>query len=101
MEQVSYQFILGISGSLIILLLGIVAFFLKRFIDEVVKLQEVVQQLHINTTTEKGRADTFWLAVEQKHNIIDHRLNDHSKKLGEHSLHIERHETEIKELRRR
>lgn len=92
---------LTIAGFILSLLLGIVSYFLKKFVQQLELLREVVQQLQITVSTEKSRTDGFWIACEHSHRIVERRLNDHSKSLSEHALKIEKHDIQISEIKNR
>lgn len=92
--------LLSITGFILSLLLGIVSYFLKKFVQQLELLREVVQQLQITVSTEKSRSDGFWIACEHSHKIVERRLNDHAKSINEHALKIEKHDIQISQLKK-
>ncbi len=79
---------LWIAGSIIALLMSVVAFFLRKqiFVSETLTLaiNELTKAVTIQETKDKER-----------HPLIDRRLNEHSAKLKEHGERIAVIETKI------
>lgn len=88
MNEETLIWILSISGTIIILLLGIISFFLRQFVKSVDEIKSFVNALHVSVAEDKMNLNAFMTNHHEKHIAIDNRLNDHSKKLNEHSILI-------------
>jgi hypothetical protein len=83
-NSVLIQVVLVIATSL----LGIIAFFLKSIHSDFQQFKAQVQELRIIATNLDTRTKDFFLAQEEKHIVIDSRLNSHSNKIHEHDKEI-------------
>ncbi len=88
--------LLAISGSLILILLGIIGFFLKSFNNNVLRLNESSMSLEkasveLSTTVKYMQGN-----CNLRHNAIDKRLDAHSNELKIHSKQIASLQTSIK-----
>jgi hypothetical protein len=81
-------FVLAVSGSIIILLLTIVGYFVKKLINKVDDIS--VSLVNICLTVEKSSVsyDSFEEICERNFNSIDHRLNGHEKRINEHESRL-------------
>lgn len=86
------NFILATAGSLIVLLLGVIGYFLRRQIKATEILSDLVAILNTSVELLKNNQSNFTTNCFSRHQVIDNRLNQHSEK-------INRHETEIGILR--
>ena len=88
MDTETSKFILTVCGFLIISLMGILAFFLKEFIDNVkiiktvlLDLQLIVAKMTIKYETDKSQCD-------KSHFVLDKRLDHHGQRLDDHDIKI-------------
>lgn len=86
------NFFISIAGVIIMILLGIIAYFLKQWIESTSKqwidstsaLTKAVNELKTTVaiiSTNQGASDK---ACANTHQVINNRLNDHSRRLNEH-----------------
>lgn len=68
------NFILSIAGVLIVILLGIIGFFLRRQITVIECLTESVNELKINQQLISNNESNFNMNCINRHVIIDKRL---------------------------
>ena len=83
-NSVLIQIFLAVATSL----LGIIVFFLKAIHADFKQVKPQVQELRIIATGLDTRTKDFFLAQEEKHIVIDSRLNSHSNKIHEHDKEI-------------
>ncbi|MBS4056496.1 MAG: hypothetical protein KGZ82_04175 [Bacteroidales bacterium] len=88
---------MSIGSIILTLLLGLIAYFLRDFASQVKSMGQSVSTLQIVVEGEKIRREVH----EEKHDVIDERLNKHSNKLENQGKLLEKHETELNELKRR
>ena len=80
--------LLSIAGAIIILLLGVNGYFMKKWIESTEALTNSVNALKTAVAllkSENGNNEKF---CKSRHDVIDKRLNAHSEKLNEHSESI-------------
>lgn len=77
-----------IYSSIITLLLGIVAFWLVRFVKRVDILSEIIERLNVTVTTREA-------VCGERHSIINARLKGHDIEIGVNRDRITKHETRI------
>ena len=77
---------LWIAGGIIIMLLGVVAYFLKRQITVSEILTKAVNNLTTAVTVLESQN-------KDRHPVIERRLNTHAKRLDEHDIRSARIET--------
>ena len=92
MESEIYKLLLGISGTLIVFLLGIIGFFLQKHIKVIELLVTAVNSLNVTVRLLKNDQDNASTNCLASHKVIATRLNAHSAKLQEHGMAI----TELK-----
>ena len=80
--------LLTIAGSVILVLLAVVGFFLKGFNQNVKSLENSSHKLETATSVLKEIITNMQGNCKERHNIIDKRLNDHSSRLDHHSKDI-------------
>jgi hypothetical protein len=88
---------MSIGGFVLALLLGLIAYFLKDFASQVKSMGKSVTTLQLVVEGELVRREVH----EDKHEVIDERLNKHSDEIRSHDRQLERHEIEINQLKRR
>lgn len=97
------NFFFSIAGVIIVMLIGIIGYFLKQWFESISKrwiestsaLTEAVNQLKTAVALlqlNQGNADKSCVL---KHEVIDKRLNDHSKRLNDHDKELSRIDTLI------
>lgn len=75
------KFIISIQGALVVLLLGVSAFFLRAQFRAIQELKAIVP-------VTKRELELFKDDNLDDHNRMEHRLNRHSDKLDEHGNRI-------------
>lgn len=75
------KLIVSVQGSLVMILLGIIAFFLRAQYKAIQNLREIVP-------VQKRELELFRKENTGEHNRMEHRLNKHSDKLDEHGNRI-------------
>ena len=80
--------VLSLAGTIIVILLGIIAFWLKRFISSSDDLTKGLNNLAIALTEEKTKFKGFEKACNSNVELTTRRLNSHSKKLENHEERI-------------
>lgn len=80
--------VLTITSSITTILLGIIAFWLKRFVGQVDSLTASIQTLQVTTASKDA-------ACAVKHTAIDSRLRNHDQKFDKMEATHENHETRI------
>jgi hypothetical protein len=88
MNESVLTFILSVTGFLIVMLLGIIAFFLKEFAEQVKMLKLAVSELQLIVGSEKTRSESFIKSCEKVHTVVDKRLDEHGKRLDLHEMEI-------------
>jgi hypothetical protein len=79
---ISTDFILGLSGSVIVILLAIIAFFLKGLLDKFDKMTLAPNDLKTTTSVQQT-------ACKFMHTGIDARLDAHSKSIDKINNRLE------------
>lgn len=77
-------FLLSIAGAIIVILLGVNGYFMKRWIDSTDLLTDSVNALKTTVAllqSNQGSSDRICAAT---HKVIETRLNDHASRLNEH-----------------
>ena len=68
--------LLSAAGAIIMVLLGVVSFFLKPLLRAIDSLKEAVNDLKLLVELQKQEAKSFNKLCEFKHNMIEKRLLD-------------------------
>lgn len=87
-EQV-YITLLSISGAIILLLISVLGYFLHRIIKVVDNFDLTLRNFSEDYATTKERINNSSVNCREKHEIINHRLNEHGSRLDEHEKDIE------------
>lgn len=90
MELHILYYILGIAGAIIILLLGVIGFFLKMIVKVINSLEETVNRLIKTVAVIETTQQLNGSGCVDKHSVITTRLNDHAKRLNDHGEEIAR-----------
>lgn len=83
-----YSLILSLSSAIIMLMLGIVAYFVKGLISSSKSVENAVNQLTVSVATERTKNEDFRGNCNVTHKIVNDRLNDHRRRLDEHDKQI-------------
>ncbi len=95
MEPEIYKFLLGIAGTLILFLLGIIGFFLQKHIKVIELLANAVNALNVTVRLLQNDQQNARLNCSASHKIVNNRLNIHASKLQEHGIAITELKTKI------
>jgi hypothetical protein len=79
---ITTDFILGLSGTVIVILLGIIAFFLKGLLTKFDLMTLALSDLKTTTTVQQT-------SCKFMHTGIEARLNSHSKSIEKINNHLE------------
>jgi hypothetical protein len=82
------KLLLTIAGALITLLLGIIGFWIQKWIKSTDALTEAISDLRVLIATTQGSVDTIRQNCASRCTVVDSRLNSHSKAIQDHSLDI-------------
>ena len=88
MNTDSYQYILGLSGGLISILLIIIGFFLRQQINATKSLTESVNLLKTSVEVLKASQSSYSENERERHEVIERRLNNHHDTLSDHEKRI-------------
>ncbi len=77
-----------IAWPIIILLLGVIGFFLKQLIREIKEMNISIGKLTTVTKVQEKDFSNLKEGCYQKHIIVDNRLNEHAKRLDDHDRNI-------------
>ena len=83
-----YSLILSVASALIMLMLGIVAFFVKGLISSSKAVETAVNSLTISVATDRTRSEDFRASCDRTHDVVTNRLNDHRRRLDDHEKKI-------------
>lgn len=81
-------FLLAISGTIILLLLALVGYFFKQFIQVIKDLQITMQSFREEYIATKENVSNISMKCSQRNELVDDILTDHGKKIEEHSVEI-------------
>ena len=88
MDAVTLKFILSICGFLIVAMMGILAFFLKEFIDNVKIIKTVLLDLQLIVAKMTIKYETDKTLCDKTHLLVDKRLDHHGQRLDDHDIKI-------------
>ena len=88
MDTSVLTFVVTLCSSIIILLLTVVAFFIKKFIGKVDDISIAVANLCLNMRETNVEADGFEKACYKTHENVDLRLNNNERKISDHEKRI-------------
>ena len=80
--------LLASAGGLIVILLGIIGFWIQKWIKSTDALTEAISDLRVLIATTQGSVDTIRQNCASRCTVVDNRLNSHSKAIQDHSLDI-------------
>ncbi len=82
------KYLLMVAGGLIVLLLGIIGYFLSKHISVTEELTRSVNALNVTVGMVQNNQSNFSTNCSATHKTIDMRLNAHSAKISEHETAI-------------
>ena len=88
MSSATLEWILGLAGTLIMLLLMANGFWIKRLVQTIDKLKESVNGILVEAGRKYIELADFKDACEERNDQVNRRLNDHSHQLKQHSEDI-------------
>lgn len=80
--------LLALAGGLIVILLGIIGFWIQKWIKSTDALTEAISDLRVLIATTQGSVDSLRQNCASRCKVVDGRLNSHSKAIQDHSLDI-------------
>lgn len=83
-----FALLLSVSGTIILLLLGIVGYFLRQNIDVIKDLKETIQDFREEYIATKENVIDINLKCGERNLRVDKRLDAHDEKLQEHTVEI-------------
>ncbi|MFA6482972.1 MAG: hypothetical protein WCW62_10365 [Bacteroidales bacterium] len=79
--------LLALAGALIVILLGIVGFWIQKWIKSIDALTEAISDLRVEITTNQVNVDSL-MHCTNRCTMIDGQINLHTKSIQENSLNI-------------
>jgi len=80
--------LLALAGALIIILLGIVGFWIQKWIKSTDALTEAISDLRVEIATNQVNVESLKQHCTAHCTMIDRQMNIHSKSIQENSLDI-------------
>lgn len=80
--------LLALAGALIVILLGIIGFWIQKWIKSTDALTLAISDLRVLIATTQGSVDSLKQNCTAQCTVVDSRLNSHSKAIQDHSLDI-------------
>lgn len=90
------ELLYSIAGFIIVMLLGVIAFFLQDFVKEVKEFKNAVIALQIAIKSDQISVKGWRESDKEKHVVITKRLDDHGRRLDMHEIEIATIKTKIK-----
>jgi hypothetical protein len=95
------EWIMGIAGVIIMLLLTANGFWISRLVNSIDKLRENLEKL----TLSAGRQDEKFIACKERceaeNGIINDTIDDHARKIADHDIRLYKHDEQIALLKTR
>jgi len=88
MDTSVLSFVVAVCGSIIVLLLTVVAYFVKKFIIKVEELTTAVNELRLTVDGARIIQNNFEKNCNGNHLVVNKRLDDHAKTLKDHGERI-------------
>jgi hypothetical protein len=95
-DDALFNVITAIIGSIFLLLIGVLGYFLKKLGDRIEQFGAIVNSLQLMFNTDKEVNKAYWKSCEVTHGIINSKfdnisttLDKHGEKLAEHDLSIQ------------
>ena len=80
--------LLAIAGALILILLGIIGFWIQKWIKSTDALTQAISDLRVLIATTQVNVDSLRQNCTNRCTLVDGRLNAHAKDIKDHSLEI-------------
>jgi len=80
--------LLALAGALIVILLGIVGFWIQKWIKSTDALTEAISDLRVEIATNQVNVDSIKQHCASRCILIDGQINVHAKSIQENSLDI-------------
>lgn len=80
--------LLALAGALIVILLGIVGFWIQKWIRSTDALTEAISDLRVEIATNQVNVDSLKQHCANRCTMIDGQINLHTKSIQENSLDI-------------
>ena len=80
--------LLALAGALIVILLGIIGFWIQKWIKSTDALTEAISELRVLLATTQGSVESLKQNCSSQCALVDNRLNSHSRSIQEHTLDI-------------
>jgi hypothetical protein len=80
--------LLALAGALIVILLGIVGFWIQKWIKSTDALTEAISDLRVEIATNQVNVDSLKQHCVTRCTLIDGQINVHTKSIQENSLDI-------------
>ena len=84
MDTATSQFILGMSGAVIVLLLSVITYFLRQFIRSVNSIRDAVFELKIIVKSQSTDLENHKTSCKARHVHISNHMSDVNNKLSKH-----------------
>ncbi len=84
MDTATSQFILGMSGAIIVLLLSVLSYFLRQIIRTVSSLRDIVLDLKSMVSLQKADLEHFKTSCDSRFSYISSNLGEINDKLNQH-----------------
>lgn len=91
MDQHLFYWILGISGSIILILIGVIGFFLRQAYLTNEKSRCTMEKLNTTLKVLIQKMNGY----DKESSVNTHRLNDHAKRLDTHEVKIAKIEERV------
>ena len=82
------ELVLAIAGGLILILLGIIGWWIQKWIRSTDKLTEAIGQLRVDFASSRTDVSNIQNHCQARKNLVDDRLNKHSVMLHQHETDI-------------
>jgi len=88
MNSETYQFVLAVVGPIMVLLLAIIGFFLRQQVTATKMLTDTVNILNTSVEVLRNNHSNFSVTDNERHSIVNRRLDSHSEKINDHEKRI-------------
>ena len=80
--------LLALAGALIVILLGIVGFWIQKWIKSTDALTQAISDLRVLLATTQTSVESLKQNCSSRCLVVDSRLNSHAKSIHDHALDI-------------
>jgi len=88
MSEEVYIAILSIAGSIILLMIGVLGYFLKRIINTLDKFNNTLQTFSSDFAAHKEKVYNMQGNCTEAHRTLNYRLRDHDKRIDKNEKDI-------------